>query len=65
MRLSENDIDVLKALTLGETPQVMSWHRLRLAMLGLVLDGRAGLSLTLSPPSSMRRSSARLCNTMQ
>lgn len=46
MRISVREIEMLKALAAGEAGFVTSSHRLRLEMLGLVLDGPNGLRLT-------------------
>lgn len=46
MHYGDNDIRVLKALQRGEAPTVGSDQRLHLEMLGLVVDGAAGLRLT-------------------
>ena len=56
MRLSPAEIDILKALSLGENLSLKSSHRLRLEMLGLVLDGPTGLSLT---PAGLEASNAQ------
>lgn len=45
-QLSPRDMDVLHALAMGTMPDVRSYHRLRLEMLGLVRDGANGLQLT-------------------
>jgi hypothetical protein len=46
MRISVREIEMLRALAAGEAGFVTSSHRLRLEMLGLVLDGPNGLRLT-------------------
>ena len=46
VRISVREIEMFKALTAGEAGFVTSSHRLRLEMLGLVLDGPNGLRLT-------------------
>lgn len=46
LRLNPRDLDVLRALMTGMTPDVRSHHRLRLELLGLVRDGAKGLELT-------------------
>jgi hypothetical protein len=46
MNYGENDLRVLKALHRGEAPTVGSHHRVHLEMLGLAVDGAAGLRIT-------------------
>jgi hypothetical protein len=46
LRLAPRDVDVLRSLMMGATPDVRSNHRLRLELLGLVRDGPTGLKLT-------------------
>jgi hypothetical protein len=46
MRISALEIQILNELLAGEMAPVASSHRLRLEMMGLVRDTRAGLVLT-------------------
>ena len=46
MHYNSRDIEVLRALVRGLPPEVDSEHRLRLEMMGLVVDGSGGLHLT-------------------
>ena len=46
MRLGWSEIEVLKALAREESPPVSSSQRLRLELMGLVIDSAKGLVLT-------------------
>jgi hypothetical protein len=46
MVYANNDIKVLKSLLRGAAPTVSSAHRVRLEMLGLIVDGTEGLRIT-------------------
>ncbi len=46
MRLGWNEIELLKALARDQSPTVSSSQRLRLELLGLVVDSARGLMLT-------------------
>ena len=46
MRLGWNEIEVLKAMARDEAPTASSAQRLRLELLGLVVDSAKGLALT-------------------
>ena len=46
MRLGWNEIELLKALARDDSPAVASSQRLRLELLGLVVDSAKGLRLT-------------------
>jgi hypothetical protein len=46
MRLSSFEIDVLRALSRGESPSVSPAHRVRLELLGLTRETPTGLVLT-------------------
>jgi hypothetical protein len=46
MRLGWNEIEILKALAREESPTVSSSQRLRLELMGLVIDSAKGLMLT-------------------
>ena len=46
MRLGWNEIELLKALARDDSPTVSSSQRLRLELLGLVVDSAKGLMLT-------------------
>ena len=46
MRLGWNEIELLKALARDDSPPVSSSQRLRLELLGLVVDSAQGLRLT-------------------
>ena len=46
MRLGWNEIELLKALARDDSPAVASSQRLRLELLGLVVDSAKGLMLT-------------------
>ena len=46
MRLGWNEIEILKALAREDSPTVSSSQRLRLELMGLVIDSAKGLMLT-------------------
>ena len=46
MRLGWNEIEILKALAREESPTASSSQRLRLELMGLVVDSAQGLKLT-------------------
>ena len=46
MRLGWNEIEILKALAREDSPTVSSSQRLRLELMGLVIDSAKGLVLT-------------------
>lgn len=46
MRISVEELKLLRALSVGQAIRLPSAHRLRLELLGLLHDGPAGLRLT-------------------